>query len=159
MDEGLIATAATYLLTPQGQQTAVNITQAVGDYVTGSVSPSSPSAVGAAREAAVAAYEGGTVSGMMVKGASTSTDVDVIGKAGEYIGVGGPAKGASADALSSFGQKLSALKEAAGKAGVGVKYYLEQGTSKQAIDLAKKILGNNAVTVFKIVKKKKWGIF
>jgi hypothetical protein len=106
--------------------------------------------IGASREAAVAASVGGKVSGMIVKGASTSTDVDVIGKAGEYIGVGGPAKGIN---LSAFGQKLAALKDAATKANVVAQYYLEEGTPKEAIALAKKILSDKAVKVYKIVPK------
>lgn len=91
---GLIGLAASYLLTPSGQQNVVNIAQAVSDYVTGSVSPFSAAEVGAAREAAVAASVGGKVANdMKVFGGSTSTGVDVLGKAGEYIGVGGGAKG------------------------------------------------------------------
>src|SRR5207245_207458 len=86
---------------------------------------------------------------MKVFGASTSTEVDVLGKAGEYIGVGGPAKGRS---LADFGQKLSALKDAAKQVGTTAKYYLELGTSQAAIDLAKKILGDNNVVIFKVVK-------
>ena len=70
---------------------------------------------------------------------------------GEYIGVGGPAKGMN---LSAFGQKLSALKDAATKAGTTAEYYLEKGTSKEAIDLAKKILGDKAVVVYNVTQKK-----
>lgn len=154
--KGIAATAISYLLTPQGQQSVVNITQAVGDYVTGTVSPISAAEVGAAREAAVAASVGGKVSGMIVRGASTSTDVDVLGKAGEYISVGGPAKGFD---LASFGQKLSALKDAAQQAGTTAKYYLEQGTSKETVDLAKKILGANNVVIFNISQKEQSIIF
>ena len=132
---GLITAAIAYLLTPRGQQNVVNLTQAIGDYVTGSVSPVSAAEVGAAREAAVAASVGGKIVNMKVFGASTSTEVDVLGKAGEYIGVGGPAKGRS---LADFGQKLSALKDAAKQVGTTAKYYLELGTSQAAIDLAKK---------------------
>lgn len=49
--------------------------------------------LGLAREGAVAALTGGTVArqAVKVKGLG-STDIDVIGKAGEYIAVGGPAK-------------------------------------------------------------------
>jgi hypothetical protein len=69
---------------------------------------------------------------------------------GEYINVGGPAKAGN---LSAFGQKLAALKDAATKAGVGAEYYLEQGTPKEAIALAKKILGDKAVHIYKVVPK------
>jgi len=149
---GLVTTAISYFLTPRGQQNAVNLTQAIGDYVTGSVSPVSAVQVGDAREAAVAASVGGKIVNMKVFGASTSTEVDVLSKAGEYIGVGGAAKASN---LADFGQKLSALKEAAGKAGTIAKYYLEAGTSQDAINLAKRILGENSVIVFKIVNKGK----
>lgn len=67
-------------------------------------SPATPTAIGAAREAAVAAYEGGTVSRMKIFGPSASTDVDVIGKAGQYISVGGVAKDKD---LATFGAEIS----------------------------------------------------
>ncbi|PYU20432.1 MAG: hypothetical protein DMG32_22335 [Acidobacteria bacterium] len=148
---GLITAAIGYLLTPQGQQNTTNITQAIGDYVTGSVSPG-PAALGEAREAAVAASVGGRISGMTVTVANVGrTDVDVIGKAGELIAVGGPAKGLD---LAKLGNKLSILKTAAMNVGTTAKAYFEAGTAQTVIDLAKKILGEKNVVVFKIVKKK-----
>lgn len=102
------------------------------------------------REEIVAKSVGGTVSGatLTVKNIG-STDIDVIGKAGEYIAVGGPAKGLD---LAKFGQKLDILKRGAAEAGVAAKAYLAEGTSQKAIDLAKKKLGEDNVVIFRIVQ-------
>ena len=74
-----------------------------------------------------------------------TVDVDVIGKAGEYIGVGGPMKALN---LADLGGKLKTLGAAAKAAGVTAQYYFEKGTPQPAIDLAKKRLGAENVFVF-----------
>jgi filamentous hemagglutinin len=104
-------------------------------------------AKGLAREEAVADLVGGAVSRqkLTVKGLG-STDLDVLGKAGEYIGVGGPAK---AGDLSRFGRQLQILKKAAEEKGVPAIMYLEEGTPEAAISLAKKWLGESSVKIFK----------
>ncbi len=104
-------------------------------------------AKGLARESQVAQQVGGTVSRqkLIAKGVG-STDVDVLGPAGEYIGVGGPAKAAD---LSRFGRQLQVLKEAAKQNGTVALMYLEEGTPEAAINLAKKWLGEANVFTFK----------
>jgi hypothetical protein len=82
-----------------------------------------------------------------------STDIDVIGKAGEYIEVGGRSKGWNLAALSSFGNQLEKLKRGAAAAGVAAKAYLEEGTPQEAIELAKKKLGEDNVVIFRIVNQ------
>ena len=62
-----------------------------------------------------------------------STGVDVFGPAGQYIGVGGPAKSLN---LAELGSKLKILSGAARDAGVGAKYYFEKGTPIGAIRIA-----------------------
>jgi filamentous hemagglutinin len=99
-----------------------------------------------AREAKVAKLVGGTVSRqkVLVKGLS-STDVDVVGPAGELIGVGGPAK---AGDLAKFGRPPQIHKKVPEERGVSAKMYLEEGTPQSAIDLAKRWLGEGNVIVF-----------
>ena len=82
----------------------------------GSAALSASAQLGAAREIAVARLIGGRLAGdpgigmsVTVKGLGT-TGVDVLGAAGEYIGVGGPAKGLNP---ADFGRKLQILKAAA----------------------------------------------
>ena len=106
--------------------------------------------IGMWREEAVAQSIGGVVSGekLVVQNVG-ATDIDVVGKAGEYIAVGGPAKGFD---MSKFGQKLDILRRGAAEAGVAAKAYLAEGTSQKAIDLAKKKLGEENVVVFRIVQ-------
>jgi hypothetical protein len=104
-------------------------------------------AKGLARESQVAQQVGGTVSRqkLVAKGIG-STDLDVLGPAGEYIGVGGPAK---ASDLSRFGRQLQVLKAAAKQDGTAAQMYLEEGTPEAAIQLAKKWLGDGNVFTFK----------
>jgi hypothetical protein len=66
----------------------------------------------------------------------------VYGKAGEFIGVGGPAKGLN---LSQLGTKLKVLASAAERAGVQAQYYFQRGTSPEAFRLAEKWLGKGNV--------------
>jgi hypothetical protein len=73
------------------------------------------------------------------------TDVDVIGPAGEFIGVGGPSKGSN---LGVFGRQLQILKSAAREQGVKAMMYLEEGTPEAVIKLAKKWLGAENVVIF-----------
>ena len=116
----------------------------------GNVAPNSGAAAaakGLARESQVAQEVGGTVSRqkLIAKGVG-STDLDVLGPAGEYIGVGGPAKAAD---LSRFGRQLQVLKEVAKQNGTVAQMYLEEGTPETAINLAKKWLGEANVFTFK----------
>jgi hypothetical protein len=74
-----------------------------------------------------------------------TTDVDVIGPNGEYIGVGGSAKAMNP---SRFGSRLSILKWAADQAGVPAQYYLEEGTPQSAVNQAYKALGKSNVFFF-----------
>ena len=95
-------------------------TKAALDTMTGTPTPESGE-IGAARELAAAELLGGRLAGtagqglkLTVKGLG-STDIDVFGAAGEYVGVGGPAKGLN---LADFGRKLQILKAGAEQAGV-----------------------------------------
>jgi hypothetical protein len=76
-----------------------------------------------------------------------ATDVDVLGGKGQYIEVGGPAKGVN---LGKFGRQLQILQAAAEQNGTTAEAYLQEGTSQQAIDLAKKRLGSGNVHKFKL---------
>lgn len=119
----------------------------------GSTDPAKSDAVGAAREQKVAKLTDGTVPsgapgkpGLKVtKPGAGTTDVDVIGGDGSYIAVGGPAKARN---LAKFGEKCHILKYAAEQNGVRAQVYLEQGTPESALNLARKILGNENVHVF-----------
>ncbi|QMU70625.1 RHS repeat domain-containing protein [Streptacidiphilus sp. P02-A3a] len=108
--------------------------------------------LGRAREKFVADLIGGTDTadengqGMMVTRPNVgSTDVDVIGPNGEYVGVGGSAKALSP---TKFGSRLSILKWTADQKGVAAQYYLAQGTPQSAIDQATKALGAGNVFIF-----------
>lgn len=59
--------------------------------------------------------------------------------------MGGPAKARN---LAKFGEKCHILKYAAEQNGVRAQIYLEQGTPESALNLARKILGNENVHVF-----------
>jgi thioredoxin reductase len=72
-------------------------------------------AKGVARESRVAELVGGKVSRQPIKTRFGSTDIDVIGPAGEFIAVGGPGKAIN---LSKFGSQLKVLQEAASQRGV-----------------------------------------
>lgn len=88
------------------------------------------------REAYAARLVGGRVARERVVAQGLgSTDIDVIGPAGELITVGGPAKARS---LSKWGMHLQRLKAVGKERGVRVMAYLEEGTPDEAIRLAKK---------------------
>jgi hypothetical protein len=145
----LASTILSYFLTPHGQQTAINIIEGFNP---------GPNAttfeIGGAREMAVAAFTGGRVMGMpggpglkiTLKNIG-STDVDVIGRMGEYIGVGGGAKGWD---LGRFGKQLQVLGGVAKLVGVQAQYRFDKGTSQEAIDLAIKWLGKENVFLFEL---------
>lgn len=116
------------------------------------LTPKQQEHLGYDREVSVAKIEGGRAAspgpgqpGMKIKTKYGSSDVDVIGKDGSYIVVGGPSK---ADDLGYLGSRMKILKEAADEAGVGAKAYFEEGTPQAAIDLAKKWLGPDNVHTF-----------
>jgi len=124
---------------------------AVGDIVADGTM--SAAALGAAREDIVAALTNGTVTrnehgqGMLVKVDNIgTTDVDVRGPNGEYIAVGGNAKGGKK--LAQFGNKMNVLKLAADRDGVVAQYYFPLGTSPDVVNLAIKKLGDENVFFF-----------
>jgi RHS repeat-associated protein len=106
-------------------------------------------AVGKAREVLVAELVGGRVAGdaKVTLQNVGSTGVDVFGRAGEFIGVGGPAK---AGDLADFGGKLQILAGTAGQAGVKAQYYLAKGTPDAVVKLAQKWLGKENVFFFEM---------
>jgi len=108
---------------------------------------------GLLREEIVANAIGGAVSGEKLVTSIGSTEIDVIGKSGEFIEVGGAAKGWNSATLSSFGNQLEKLKKGAAAAGVGAKAYLEAGTPQAVIDIAKKKLGEENVVIFRIINQ------
>jgi RHS repeat-associated protein len=141
---GLYNLATRFFNSPGGQET----TKAVLDTMTGTPTPDSGE-IGAARELAAAELLGGRLAGtagqglkLTVKGLG-STDIDVFGAAGEYVGVGGP-KGLN---LADFGRKLQILKTGAEQAGVEAQYVFSNGTPQKVIDFAKKRLGDSNVFV------------
>lgn len=104
-------------------------------------------AVGAAREEVVANLVDGVVSGerVSVRGLG-STDIDVVAKNGDLIAVGGAAKAGN---LGNLGRVLRIYEAVAGQRGVGARAYFQRDTPQKAMDLAKKILGENKVHTFK----------
>jgi RHS repeat-associated protein len=102
--------------------------------------------LGKAREQKVADLVGGIVSGEKIKVHKVgSTDIDVIGPAGELIAVGGPGK---AKEIQKFGQKLSILARYAAEKGVTAKAYFAKGTPEDVLNLARKHLGEENVFIF-----------
>lgn len=117
----------------------------------GSARAVSSDELGKAREAYVARLVGGRLANdvrVSLQGVGTSA-IDVYGKAGEFIGVGGPSK---AFKLSVFGTHLKVLAAAAEEAGVKAQYYLEVGTPLEAFRLAQKWLGKDNVHWFALPK-------
>ena len=117
--------------------------------------PMTSAELGAAREIAVARLVGGTVlgepggPGMMVEQPNVGkTDVDVLGLNGEYIVVGGPAKGRD---LPQFIKKLHILRYAATQAGVRPIAYFDEGTPDEVLRAAEKVLGADSVRVERLV--------
>lgn len=104
-------------------------------------------AKGAAREQHVAELIGGRVTAgekVVAKGIG-STDIDVVGPAGELVTVGGPAK---VKDLGKLGKHFKILKALAEERGVEAFAYFEEGTPEPALQLARKWLGEDKVKVF-----------
>lgn len=109
--------------------------------------------LGGEREKRVADLTGGTIpSGQpgkpglkIIKPNVGSSDVDVIGRNGEYIAVGGAKKAKDVNQLKV---KLGILKYAADQKGVGAQAYFEEGTPDAALDAARQVLGNDNVFIF-----------
>ena len=79
------------------------------------------------------------------------TGIDIIGKNGEYISVGGPAKGSTPEKLAETLRKLQILKSEAEKNGTKAMVYYERGNSEKfqrLIEESKKILGKENVVIF-----------
>ncbi|MBK7926931.1 MAG: RHS repeat-associated core domain-containing protein [Bryobacterales bacterium] len=126
------------------------ITQTAIEIATDSQAPQS-TRIGAAREVAVAALTGGRLASVAGEGLKVtvkglgSTDIDVIGKAGEFIAVGGPAK---ARKPAELGHHLKVLKAAAEQAGVKAQAYFATGTPESVLKVARKRLGEENVFEF-----------
>jgi hypothetical protein len=103
--------------------------------------------IGVVREDEVAKNTGGKRSGEQVSiPGRGSTDIDVVSGNGNLVAVGGPSK---ANNLSNLQRELSIYKEIARQRGVGAEAHFEEGTPDSAINLAKRILGSDAVKTFK----------
>jgi RHS repeat-associated protein len=101
---------------------------------------SDAAAVGASRVAQVLSELGDDVVavGLKVITPYGNTDIDVVTKSGQYIEVGGPAKGLK---LAQFGQQLQRVAWYAGEQGGTAIFRYAQGTSEAAIKLAEKYFG------------------
>jgi uncharacterized protein YukE len=135
-----------------GSQAGKDLGNLMSDTGEGTGSGDDAAAIGAAREEKVAEITGGKVQGVpgqqglkVTEQGVGSTDVDVIGKDGEYISVGGPAK---AQDLASLGSKLRILKYAADQQGVPARAYFERGTPDNVLELARQKLGADNVFIF-----------
>jgi hypothetical protein len=71
--------------------------------------------------------------------------VDVFGPNGEYIAVGGPGKALK---MNKLGEQMKILKWGADQASVRAIAYFEEGTPQEALDLARKWLGDGNVLIF-----------
>jgi RHS repeat-associated protein len=120
----------------------------VGGLTTAGLSgPAGAAPLGASREAFVAQLAGGRVAGdfkVTMQGVG-STAVDVFGKAGEFIGVGGPSKALNP---AKFGKQLQILADSARRAGTKAQFYFDRGTPLHTIELAQKWLGRENVFIF-----------
>jgi YD repeat-containing protein len=107
--------------------------------------------IGTSREEYVAELVGGTLAkdskgqDIKVSVEGGSTGLDVFGRSGEYYQVGGSAKGLD---IQKFQTKLSILKKAAQRDGVGYGIFLEKGTTDEVIKAAEKMLGKDNVHIF-----------
>ena len=72
-------------------------------------------------------------------------EIDLIGRAGELIEVGGAAKGMTLEKLSHFGNQLKKLRAAAEAAGTKAQFYYDSNTTEPALRMAKKWLGSENV--------------
>ncbi|MDM5182247.1 hypothetical protein PO883_34330, partial [Massilia sp. DJPM01] len=87
-----------------------------------------------------------------IKNSEGVSGIDVIGKNGELIQVGGPGKNANSDVLEKTKNAMRVLKEEARINNTVAKVYLEYGNSDRFQELvreAQKILGKDNVIVFK----------
>lgn len=78
--------------------------------------------------------------------------IDVIGKNGELIQVGGPGKNANPEVLEKTKNALHVLKEEASIKNTKAQVYLEQGDSARFAELiveSQKILGKENVFILK----------
>lgn len=78
--------------------------------------------------------------------------IDAFGKNGEYIAIGGPAKGSTPKKLEGTLEKIRILKSEAAKNGKKAQAYYKQGNSdkfKKLIEESKKVLGDDNVIIFK----------
>jgi hypothetical protein len=105
-------------------------------------------ALGRLRESRVAKITGGRRSGELVSRRPWGkTDIDVVGPNGELISVGGPGKASN---LGNLGRELHILKQVAKERGTKALAYFEEGTPRQALDLARKLLGPENVHLFSL---------
>jgi len=103
--------------------------------------------LGLAREARVAEITGGQVMRRSITVANVGrSEIDVVGKAGEYIAVGGPAKAGN---LSQLGKQLSILRRKAEQDGVKAVAYFAEGTPESVLKVARRRLGAENVHTFK----------
>ncbi|MFZ5639022.1 MAG: RHS repeat domain-containing protein [Pseudomonadota bacterium] len=103
--------------------------------------------LGKIRERYVARLVGGRVSGerVTVQGYGT-TDIDVTAANGDLVAVGGAAKARN---KGNLGRMLRIYNAIAAERGVGVRAYFEEGTPKEIIDYARKVIGRDNVRTFK----------
>lgn len=106
------------------------------------------------RSAVQARYKDGklTLEDTPIKNSKGVSGIDVIGKNGELIQVGGPGKNANPDVLEKTQNAMYVLKEEARINNTVAKVYLEYGNSdrfKELVREAQKILGKDNVVVFR----------
>ena len=114
------------------------------------------SGIGLAREEKVADIVGGTLArdpqnpkrDLKVKGGGEGIKIDVLGPNGEYILVGGKAKGRDQKAVADTGERMARLKRVADSKGVEAKAYFVDDTPQPAIEIAKEKLGEENVFLF-----------
>jgi len=108
--------------------------------------PAEIQALGALREQQVARHVGGVVahdyklSIPSIKGGAVK--VDVLGPRGEFIGVGGPAKGRHLDKTISY---LTQLRRYAEYYNTQAQAYFVRGTERKVLDAARRVLGDSNV--------------
>ncbi|MDH6113399.1 hypothetical protein P3T36_001722 [Kitasatospora sp. MAP12-15] len=108
--------------------------------------------LGASREEYIARLVGGSVAkdanGQDIRAVMPnvgSTGLDVVGRNGEYIFVGG---GAKAKNPANFGKLLKISKYVADEAGVTAQHYLADNTPDSAVAQARKVFGDENVHIF-----------
>ncbi|WP_055523048.1 RHS repeat-associated core domain-containing protein [Streptomyces graminilatus] len=138
-----------------GMNKALSEAESKSSSGTGSSQGLDSTALGGARETRVAELTGGKLPsgapgkpGLLIKQPNVgTTDVDVIAADGTYIAVGGKAKARN---LAALGQKLRILRWGAEQQGVGAKAYFQEGTPDTALNLARKVLGEDNVHTFNL---------